>query len=96
MSILDRRLIVKLKEILSVRPCAEVDEAYATAAAAQRQWARTPLHKRAEILKKAAALMRMHAGPMADALVKEIAKPAKDAMTEVIRSADLLVGPALH
>ena len=34
--------------------------------------------------------MREHAKPIADALVKEVAKPANDALTEVIRSADLL------
>lgn len=34
--------------------------------------------------------MRQHAQPMADCLVKEIAKPAKDAVTEVVRSADLI------
>ena len=60
---------------------AEVDEAYATAKVAHKQWARTPLHKRADILHKAAALMRQHQGPMADALVVEIAKAAKDAKT---------------
>ena len=36
-------------------------------------------------LKKAAGLMRAHAQPMADCLVKEIAKPAKDSLTEVVR-----------
>lgn len=34
--------------------------------------------------------MREHAKPMADVLVKEVAKPANDALTEVVRSADLL------
>jgi CO/xanthine dehydrogenase FAD-binding subunit len=34
--------------------------------------------------------MRENAQPMADCLVKEIAKPAKDSVTEVIRSADLI------
>ena len=69
---------------------AEVDEAYATAKAAHKTWARTPLHKRAAILHEAARLMRQHWSPVADALVAEIAKPAKDAKTEVIRSADLV------
>lgn len=59
----------------------EVDEAYATAKVAHKQWARTPLHKRAEILHRAAELMRQHQGPITDALVKEIAKAAKDAKT---------------
>jgi glyceraldehyde-3-phosphate dehydrogenase (NADP+) len=38
---------------------------------AQKAWARTPLWKRAELLHKAAAIL------------KEIAKPAKDAVSEV-------------
>jgi hypothetical protein len=63
----------------------EVDEAFAAAKAAQRAWARTPLWQRAALLHKVAALMRDHAQPMADCLVKEIAKPSKDALTEVIR-----------
>lgn len=63
---------------------------FVSAKAAQKGWARTPLWKRAEILKKAAALMRLHAQPMADCMVKEVAKAAKDSLTEVIRSADLI------
>ena len=47
--------------------------------------ARTPLHKRAAILHEAARLMRQHWSPVADALVAEIAKPAKDAKAEVIK-----------
>jgi hypothetical protein len=61
-----------------------------TAKASQKQWAKTPLWKRADYLHKVAALLRQHAAPMARCLVTEIAKPAKDSMTEVIRSADLL------
>lgn len=69
---------------------AEVDAAYDAATVAQKEWARVPLWKRSEILHKAAALMREHAAPMAAALVAEVAKPAKDALTEVVRSADLV------
>ena len=64
---------------------AEVDAAFQAAKAAQRQWGRTPLWERAAALHRVAALMREHAQPMADCLVKEIAKPAKDSLTEVIR-----------
>jgi glyceraldehyde-3-phosphate dehydrogenase (NADP+) len=67
-----------------------VDAAYDAAKVAQPGWAQTPLWKRAELLHKAAALMREHAAPMAAALVAEVAKPAKDAATEVLRSADLI------
>jgi glyceraldehyde-3-phosphate dehydrogenase (NADP+) len=37
-----------------------------------------------------AALLKEHPKPMAETLVKEVAKPAKDSLTEVIRSADFL------
>ena len=69
---------------------AEVNAMFDCAKAAQKHWAKTPLWKRAELLKKAAALMRDHAAPMAACLVTEVAKPAKDSLAEVIRSADLL------
>lgn len=69
----------------------EVDAAFAAAKEAQRAWARTPLWQRAAVLHKAAGFMRQHAQPMADALVKEIAKPAKDSMSEVLRCASFLV-----
>lgn len=73
--------------VAQVQACSreEVDAAYAAAKAAQKGWARTPLWQRAAVLHKAADLMRQHAQPMADCLVKEIAKPAKDALTEVMR-----------
>lgn len=69
---------------------AEVDEAYAAAKAAHKAWAKVPLQERAARLHEAAALMRAHAAPMARAMVIEIAKAAKDAATEVRRSADLI------
>nr|GEZ37526.1 NADP-dependent glyceraldehyde-3-phosphate dehydrogenase [Tanacetum cinerariifolium] len=53
-----------------------------SAKAAQKSWAKTPLWKRAELLHKAAAILKDHKKPIADCLVKEIAKPAKDAATE--------------
>lgn len=53
------------------------------ATSAQKSWAKTPLWKRAELLHKAAAILKEHKAPIADCLVKEIAKPAKDAVTEV-------------
>lgn len=53
------------------------------AKSAQKLWAKTPLWKRAELLHKAAAILKEHKAPIAECLVKEIAKPAKDAVTEV-------------
>lgn len=68
----------------------QVDAAYDAARKAQRSWARTPLWKRAEYLHKVDAVMKDNAQPIADVLVKEVAKPAKDALTEVVRSGDLI------
>jgi len=61
----------------------EVNQIFAAAQGAQKAWARTPLFQRAEALHRVAALMREHAQPIADCLVREIAKPSKDALTEV-------------
>ena len=44
----------------------EIDEAFAAAKAAQRGWSRTPLWKRAELLKKAATKLREHADEIAE------------------------------
>jgi len=76
----------------SVQACtqAEVDSAFAGAKKAQKAWAKTPLWKRAELIHKAAALMRENAAPMAEILVQEVAKAAKDSLAEVNRSADLM------
>lgn len=81
-----------LQKDFQVQACTqeEVNKIFAAAKAAQQSWAKTPLWKRAEYLHKVAAVMREQAQPMADCLVKEIAKPAKDSLTEVIRSADLI------
>jgi len=61
----------------------EVDRAMESAKTAQKSWAKTPLWKRAQLLHKAAAILKEHKAPIAECLVKEIAKPAKDAVTEV-------------
>ena len=56
---------------------------------AQESWAETPLWRRAALLHEASSLMRKNAHPIARTLVIEIAKPRKDSLTEVLRSADL-------
>ena len=68
----------------------EVNAVFDAAKKVHRSWARTPLWKRAEYLHKVDALLKENVEPMANALVKEIAKPAKDAKTEVVRSGDLI------
>lgn len=57
-------------------------------------WARTPLWRRAELLHRVAALMRENAQPMADVLVKEVAKPAADAYTGALCCERPLRGPS--
>lgn len=61
----------------------EVNKVMDLAKTAQKSWAKTPLWKRAELLHKAAAILKEHKAPIAECLVKEIAKPAKDSVTEV-------------
>lgn len=61
----------------------EVNKVMDLAKSAQKLWAKTPLWKRAELLHKAAAILKEHKAPIAECLVKEIAKPAKDAVMEV-------------
>lgn len=61
----------------------EVNQVMEIAKVAQKSWGKTPLWKRAELLHKAAAILKEHKAPIAECLVKEIAKPAKDAVTEV-------------
>ncbi|KAG6706623.1 hypothetical protein I3842_07G230600 [Carya illinoinensis] len=68
----------------------EVNKVIDVAKSAQKSWVKTPLWKRAELLHKAAAILKEHKVPIAECLIKEIAKPAKDAVTEVVRSGDLV------
>ncbi|XP_044463378.1 NADP-dependent glyceraldehyde-3-phosphate dehydrogenase-like isoform X2 [Mangifera indica] len=68
----------------------EVKKIVETSKAVQKSWAKTPLWIRAELLHKAAAILKEHKVPIAECLVKEIAKPAKDAVNEVVRSGDLV------
>ncbi|KAL2635263.1 hypothetical protein R1flu_006742 [Riccia fluitans] len=68
----------------------EVNKIFDSAKAAQKLWAKTPLWKRAEALHRAAAILKENKVAIAEALVKEVAKPQKDAVTEVVRSGDLI------
>ncbi|CAO2201999.1 unnamed protein product [Urochloa humidicola] len=71
----------------------EVNKVMEAAKVAQKAWARTPLWKRAELLHKAAAILKEHKAPIAECLVKEIAKPAKDAVTEIPLGVVLAIPP---
>ncbi|GJQ10652.1 hypothetical protein GpartN1_g2443.t1 [Galdieria partita] len=68
----------------------DIDDVFKAANRAQRDWAKTPLWKRAEYLRKAAVILRENKDEIATALVKEIAKNRKSAVSEVIRTADLI------
>lgn len=74
-----------MNEIFAACSQEEVNKIIETAKSAQKSWAKTPLWKRAELLHKAAAILKEHKAPISECLVKEIAKPAKDAVTEVRR-----------
>jgi glyceraldehyde-3-phosphate dehydrogenase (NADP+) len=75
------------KKDFDVQACTqqEVDAAFQAAKTAQRSWASTPLWRRAQLLHRVAELMRQHAQPIADSLVREVAKPAKQSLDEVVR-----------
>jgi glyceraldehyde-3-phosphate dehydrogenase (NADP+) len=81
-----------LKPTYKVQACTqdEVNKCVESAKAAQKLWAKTPLWKRAEALHRFAAILKDQKAPIADALVKEVAKCSKDAITEVVRSGDLI------
>ena len=61
----------------------EVNRCVESAKCAQKIWARVPLWKRAEALHRCAAIMKEQKAPIADCLVKEVAKALKDAVVEV-------------
>ncbi len=61
----------------------EVDQAFETSKVAQKHWARVPLCKRADYIKKVAALLRENYQPIADVLMAEVAKGKNDSKTEV-------------
>uniref|UniRef100_A0A7I4B9R1 NADP-dependent glyceraldehyde-3-phosphate dehydrogenase n=1 Tax=Physcomitrium patens TaxID=3218 RepID=A0A7I4B9R1_PHYPA len=68
----------------------EVNSCVEKAKVAQKGWAKTPLWKRAEALHRFASILKEQKAPIAECLVAEVAKCLKDAITEVVRSGDLL------
>ena len=68
----------------------EVDLAFESAKVAQRAWQEIPLWKRAEAIHALAAQLRKHQDTLGHLLMTEVAKPIKDSIKEVVRSADLL------
>ncbi len=68
----------------------EVDVVIASAKKAQKQWRRKTIDERAEILYQAAALLISETEPLANLMMKEIAKDKKSAHSEVLRTADFI------
>lgn len=67
---------------------AEIDEVFAVGKRAQAKWAARPLTDRAEILHRWADLLEERADEIAPVLMREVAKAAKDARDEVVRSGE--------
>ncbi|MFX0069680.1 MAG: NADP-dependent glyceraldehyde-3-phosphate dehydrogenase [Candidatus Hermodarchaeota archaeon] len=72
----------------------EVDEIIECAQNNIECWVTTPIRERAEILRKAAKLIVDYSEPIGYTLMKEIGKPIKSAISEIIRTADIFNGTA--
>lgn len=68
----------------------EVDHVYATAKAAQKAWRGLSYTERAAYLHKAADILERDAEKIGEVLSKEVAKGRKAAITEVVRTADII------
>jgi glyceraldehyde-3-phosphate dehydrogenase (NADP+) len=66
----------------------EIDEVFAIGKRAQARWAARPLTERADVLHRWADLLAERADEIAPVLMREVAKAAKDARDEVVRSGD--------
>jgi lactaldehyde dehydrogenase/glycolaldehyde dehydrogenase len=67
----------------------EVDEAFAAARAAQRDWARRPAAERGDAVRALADVAERHADELAELLVTEVGKPRRTADGEVAGGVDL-------
>lgn len=68
----------------------EIDKVLDHLSSHQKAWADTPLDARSKVIVAAANALDAHADELADLLVMEIAKSAKDARDEVVRTADFM------
>lgn len=68
----------------------EVDKSISGAKEAQKKWSDTPVYERARILYNAAQILEDNAEEIADILIREVAKDKKSAMSETLRTADLI------
>jgi succinate-semialdehyde dehydrogenase / glutarate-semialdehyde dehydrogenase len=69
---------------------ADLDDALAAAERGFTLWRRTAPAKRAQIILKAAALIRQRADAMAEAMTLEQGKPIEQARLEILRGADII------
>ena len=69
---------------------AQVDKVIENSTLSQKEWAETPINKRAEILHKAASLIEENIDLLSTILQKEIAKDINSAVSEVKRTADFI------
>ena len=67
----------------------EVDQTIQCARENIECWETTPTRERADILRKAAKMMVDWSEPLGDILMKEIGKPIKSAISEIVRTADI-------
>jgi len=79
---------------VELTPAERVQEAVDRAVAAQRAWARLPVHERAAALERAAAALEPVAGELAELLAAESGKPLGQAEFEVGGAIALLRGNA--
>ena len=68
----------------------EIDITLEKAKSSQEAWYALPVNKRAEILNKAANLLEKNKEILSEFIVKEVAKPRSLAVSEVLRTADLI------
>jgi glyceraldehyde-3-phosphate dehydrogenase (NADP+) len=68
----------------------EIDSVLVRLARHQPEWAARPVDERARVLHQAADALDRHSSELAGLLVMEVAKSRKDAMDEVVRSADFV------
>lgn len=68
----------------------EIDAAIARAQAAVAEWRRRPMVERARLLHRWADLLEQSADPLAELLVREIAKNRKESRDEIARSVDYI------
>ncbi len=72
----------------------EVDKVIRTAQENIDCWIETPLNERIEVLRKSAKIIRQWSEPLGQLLMKEIGKPIKSAISEIVRTAEIFEGTA--